>query len=56
MIKSSGGNSIAINSPDQWSKKWEYELRSRKMDAFTPDYGTKSELFSHLKSIIEQIT
>ena len=56
MIKGSGGNSIAINSSDQWSKKWEYELRNREMNSFTPDYSQKSELFSHLKGIIEKLS
>ena len=55
MIKSSGGNSIAINTSDQWSKNWEYELRSREMNSFTPDYSDKSPLFSHLKDIISKI-
>jgi len=56
MIKGSGGNSIAINSSDQWSKKWEYELRSREMNSFTPDYTSKSELYQKIKSIIGDIS
>ena len=41
MIEKLGGTSIAIDSKDEWSKKWEYELRSRKMDSFKPDYNQK---------------
>ena len=56
MIQKLGGNSIAINSIDSWSKKWEYEMRSREMNSFMPDYTQKSELFSHLEVIIEKLS
>ena len=52
MIEKLGGTSIAIDSKDEWSKKWEYELRSRKMDSFKPDYSENSELRKKLESII----
>ena len=52
MIEKLGGTSIAIDSKDEWSKKWEYELRSRKMDSFKPDYSEDSELRKKLESII----
>jgi hypothetical protein len=55
MIEKLGGTSIAIDSKDEWSKKWEYELRNRKMDSFKPDYTQKSELFSHLRKISNSI-
>ena len=52
MIEKLGGTSIAIDSKDEWSKKWEYELRSRKMDSFKPDYSENSDLRKKLESII----
>ena len=52
MIEKLGGTSIAIDSKDEWSKKWEYELRNRKMDSFKPDYTQNSELRKKLESII----
>ena len=52
MIEKLGGTSIAIDSKDEWSKKWEYELRSRKMDSFKPDYSENSGLRRKLESII----
>ena len=52
MIEKLGGSSIAIDSKDEWSKKWEYELRSRKMDSFKPDYSNSSELRRKIESII----
>ena len=55
MIKGSGGNSIAINSSDKWSKKWEYELRSREMNSFTPDYTNGSKLSIRLNEIIKTL-
>ena len=55
MIEKLGGTTIAIDSKDEWSKKWEYELRNRKMDSFKPDYTQKSELFSHLRKISNSI-
>ena len=53
MIEKLGGTSIAIDSKDEWSKNWEYELRSRKMDSFKPDYSENGELRKKLKSIIQ---
>ena len=53
MIEKLGGTSIAIDSKDEWSKKWEYELRNRKMDSFKPDYLENSELRKKLESIIQ---
>ena len=53
MIEKLGGTSIAIDSKDEWSKKWEYELRNRKMDSFKPDYTQNSELMKKLESIIQ---
>ena len=55
MIEKLGGTSIAIDSKDEWSKKWEYELRSRKMDSFKPDYSENSELRKKLESIIQNL-
>ena len=55
MIKSSGGNSIAINSSDQWSKKWEYEMRSRKMNSFKHDYSENGDLRKKLEAIIQDL-
>ena len=52
MIEKLGGTSIAIDSKDEWSKKWEYELRHRKMDSFKPDYTQNSDLYKKLESII----
>jgi len=52
MIEKLGGTSIAIDSKDEWSKKWEYELRNRKMDSYKPDYSENSELRKKLESII----
>ena len=52
MIEKLGGTSIAIDSKDEWSKKWEYELRNRKMESFKPDYTQNSELRKKLESII----
>ena len=54
MIEKLGGTSIAIDSKDEWSKKWEYELRNRKMDSFKPDYTQNSELREKLESIISE--
>jgi hypothetical protein len=55
MIEKLGGNCIAINSKDQWSKNWEYELRSRKMDSFKPDYSEDSDLRRKLDSVLSEI-
>ena len=52
MIQQKGGHSIAIDSTDDWSKEWEYELRNREMKAFKPDYRQNSELRKELESII----
>ena len=52
MIEKLGGNCIAIDSKDEWSKNWEYELRSRKMDSYKPDYTKNSDLYEKLVSII----
>ena len=52
MIEKMGGTSIAIDSKDEWSKKWEYEIRNRKMDSFKPDYSNNSELRQKIESII----
>ena len=52
MIEKLGGTSIAIDSKDEWSKKWEYELRNRKMEPFKPDYTQNSKLRKKLESII----
>ena len=54
MIEKLGGTSIAIDSKDEWSKKWEYELRNRKMESFKPDYTQNSELRKKLDSIISE--
>ena len=54
MIEKLGGTSIAIDTKDEWSKKWEYELRNRKMNSFKPDYSENSELRQKLKSIIQE--
>ena len=56
MIEKLGGTSIAIDSKDEWSKKWEYELRSRKMDSYKPDYSENSELRRKLEHIILNLT
>ena len=53
MIEKLGGTSIAIDSKDEWSKNWEYELRSRKMDSFKPDYSENGEFRKKLESIIQ---
>ena len=53
MIEKHGGACIAIDSKDEWSKKWEYELRNRKMDSFKPDYTKGSELRKKLEEVIE---
>jgi len=55
MIEKLGGASIAIDSKDEWSKKWEYELRNRKMDSFKPDYTQNSDLYKKLASIIHSL-
>jgi len=55
MIEKLGGTSIAIDSKDEWSKKWEYELRNRKMDSFKPDYTQNSHLRKKLESIISSL-
>ena len=54
MIEKLGGTSIAIDSKDKWSKNWEYELRSRKMDSFKPDYSENGKLRKKLESIIQR--
>ena len=54
MIEKLGGTSIAINSKDQWSKNWEYELRNRDMDSFKPDYTDGSELMERLSDVIKK--
>ena len=54
MIEKLGGTSIAINSKDQWSKNWEYELRNRVMDSFKPDYTDGSELMERLSDVIKK--
>ena len=56
MIEKSGGISIAIDSKDEWSKKWEYELRSRKMNSFKPDYTKNSDLRKKLESTIREFS
>ena len=53
MIEKLGGSSIAIDSKDEWSKKWEYELRNRKMDSFKPDYTKNNDLYNKLEAIIQ---
>ncbi len=53
MIEKLGGTSIAIDSKDEWSKNWEYEMRSRKMDSFKPDYTSGSNLSVKLGEIIK---
>ena len=53
MIGKLGGTSIAIDSKDEWSKNWEYELRSRNMESFKPDYSENSDLRKKLESIIK---
>jgi hypothetical protein len=55
MIEKLGGASIAIDSKDEWSKKWEYELRNRKMDSFKPDYREGSDLRNELKKIFDHL-
>jgi hypothetical protein len=55
MIEKLGGNCIAIDSKDEWSKKWEYEMRSRKMDSFKPDYSENGDLRKKLESIISNL-
>ena len=55
MIEKLGGTSIAIDSKDEWSKNWEYEMRSRKMDSFKPDYLENGELRKKLESLIRII-
>ena len=52
MIEKHGGSCIAINSKDVWTKKWEFELRSRKMDSFKPDYTQNSDLRKKLENVI----
>ena len=54
MIQQKGGHSIAIDSADDWSKEWEYELRNREMKAFKPDYRQNSELRNTLNDIISK--
>ena len=54
MIEKLGGTSIAIDSKDQWSKNWEYELRNRKMDSFKPNYTDGSELMERLSDLIKK--
>ena len=44
---------LAIDSADDWSKEWEYELRNREMKAFKPDYRQNSELRKELEKIIQ---
>lgn len=56
MIEKLGGTSIAIDSKDEWSKNWEYELRSRKMDSFKPDYTGGSELRSAMETLVTKIS
>ena len=55
MIEKLGGTTIAIDSKDEWSKKWEYELRNRKMDSFKPDYREGSDLRNELKKIFDHL-
>ena len=55
MIEKLRGTSIAIDSKDEWSKKWEYELRSRKMDSFKPDYTSGSNLIDKIETIISKL-
>ena len=55
MIQKLGGNSIAINSTDSWSKKWEYELRNREMVPLEPDYSSGSKLNVRLGEIIKTL-
>ena len=52
MIEKMGGTSIAIDSKDEWSKKWEYEIRSRNMNSFKPDFRKSSPLFNEIESLI----
>ncbi len=56
MIQQKGGHSLAIDSTDDWSKEWEYELRNREMDAFKPDYRQNSELRKELEKILQDIS
>ena len=56
MIEKLGGASIAINSKDEWSKKWEYELRSREMASFEADYTNQSKLYERIKTLVFEIT
>jgi len=55
MIEKLGGSGIAINSKDVWTKKWQFELRSRKMNPLKPDYTKGSELRTKLESLISEI-
>tara|TARA_Y100001934_G_C12158119_1_gene680628 strand:+ start:254 stop:874 length:621 start_codon:yes stop_codon:yes gene_type:complete len=55
MIEKHGGACIAIDSKDEWSKKWEYELRNRKMDSFKADYTKGSELRKKLEDVIGEL-
>ena len=55
MIEKLGGTSIAIDSKDEWSKNWEYELRSRKMDSFKPDYTPGSSLMGTIETIVSKL-
>ena len=54
MIQKLGGTSIAIDSKDEWSKNWQYELRSREMNSYKPDYTADSKLRKKLESIISR--
>ena len=56
MIQQKGGHSIAIDSADDWSKEWEYELRNREMKAFKPDYVEGSDLRNTLETIVAKIS
>jgi len=55
MIEKLGGTSIAIDSKDEWSKNWEYEMRSRKMDSFKPDYTSGSSLMGKIETIVSKL-
>ena len=54
MIQKLGGTSIAIDSKDEWSKNRQYELRSREMNSYKPDYTADSELRKKIESIISR--
>ena len=52
MIKHLGGNCIGIDIDTKWHKEFQLELRKRELDAFKPDYTTKSELRNAIDKIL----